>query len=147
MKGGRKLHYWVVQTAYGILQFQVLNPVVRPTVLSCENRLYKRISNHKDYIYTCWDHQRSGHVTGDRLTVRMGWMAHKHVAWPSCAGCAWLLLNFFPFPVGHPPCISVGLTSAGLIGGMHFIPSHVCNYLGNFSIDFFCHDRFCQEID
>ena len=24
----------------------------------------------------------------------------KHVAWPSCA---WQLLNFFPFPVGHPP--------------------------------------------
>ena len=24
----------------------------------------------------------------------------KHVAWPSCA---WQLLSFFPFPVGHPP--------------------------------------------
>ena len=24
----------------------------------------------------------------------------KHVAWPSCA---WQLLNFFPFPVLHPP--------------------------------------------
>ena len=23
----------------------------------------------------------------------------KHVAWPCCD---WLLLNFFPFPVGHP---------------------------------------------
>ena len=23
----------------------------------------------------------------------------KHVAWPSCA---WLLLSFFPYPVGHP---------------------------------------------
>ena len=23
----------------------------------------------------------------------------QHVAWPSCA---WLLLSFFPFPVGHP---------------------------------------------
>ena len=24
----------------------------------------------------------------------------KHVAWPSCA---WQLLSFFLFPVGHPP--------------------------------------------
>ena len=23
----------------------------------------------------------------------------KHVVWPSCA---WLLLRFFPYPVGHP---------------------------------------------
>ena len=25
----------------------------------------------------------------------------KHVAW---SNCTWLLLSFFPFPVGHPPC-------------------------------------------
>ena len=44
-----------------------------------------------------------------------------HVAWPSCA---WLLFNFFPFPVGHPshpPCIATILCQKSrfifLLGG------------------------------
>ena len=38
----------------------------------------------------------------------------KHVAWPSCT---WLLLIFFPFPMGHP-------MSAGCI--MHYGIMWVC---------------------
>ena len=36
----------------------------------------------------------------------------KHAAWPSCA---WLQLNFFPFPAGHPPhppCTGVTLANS-----------------------------------
>ena len=53
----------------------------------------------------------------------------KHVAWPSCA---WLLLRFFPFPVGHSVAAHVRHVSSSTTNrGHEYVP-----LLGSFKIYF-----------
>ena len=52
---------------------------------------------HAGFFYTTL--YRADGVDGPQ-EIERNLATAKHVAWPSCA---WLLLNSFPFPVGHHP--------------------------------------------
>ena len=59
-------------------------------------------------------HYRADGVDG-QLEMERNKATAKHVAWPSCA---WLLLSFFPYPVGHPEHEHCMGTTPLLIGQM-----------------------------
>ena len=93
-------------------------PLVRSTILSAKNRAYKQDDLKSGIIYEApsnkWDQAKSdltylwtlqadllysARAQGGPQEMERNEATAKHIAWPSCA---WLLLTFFPYPVGHP---------------------------------------------